>query len=695
MSKKDDYTALAEVNAEPDVKTLRVAYERTLSDLGDYFDKCQRSFDDRRNWWPGKSRDLRKNGADAFPWKGASDTEAHVINERVNTLVAMCMTALSRANIQAYPVEVNDSSRARVVSSFLKWMTVSYIPHFKEEMEMAANYLFERAIIVTYVGWERENNKYLQTLKLEEIQKNAPDIAAAIVKGANDTDIIKLLKSNYPDLKDSKAKKALDDLRKRGVAELPVIRRKVDRPCVRALAPDEDVIFPSWCNDPQKAPYCFYRVRMTVQDVWNKVATSDWDEDWANELINKTRGIDTFVSQSPRSSTRRNITDIEAYDVVDVIYCYQRLFDRDDGSQGIYCTVFNPLIVASNKSRDYGKFELLNGLDEYPFKTTKLSEDTKRFYDVQTLPEMLRGIQNDVKVERDSRIDRNSQTTNPTLLHPPGKCPVDLGPGRKIARMRPNDYEYMATPAFNPGSVEIENTLLNTADKMVGLDYENPLSASRRQFLVDKFLNHVRDVIKGAFKAYQRWGPDQKFFQVTGVPDPMRFDKGDPDEDWNVIIGFDVQNTNPDSIEKKLGAIASIVPMDRNGRVNIDKYIEFMANAIDPMLADAILQPIEESQQKMVSDVTDDLTKIFAGIEVGARPNGAQMAMRIIQQYAQQPDIQQRLEGDKTFAERLQKYAAQYQFALQQSQNADIGKRGTAPAAVGSVTTQGSNTQTY
>jgi hypothetical protein len=37
----------------------------------------------------------------------------------------------------------------------------------------------------------------------------------------------------------------------------------------------------------------------------------------------------------------------------------------------------------------------------------------------------------------------------------------------------------------------------------------------------------------------------------------------------------------------------------------------------------------------------------------------------------------------------LQKYAGQYQFQLQQAQNAEIGRIGTAPAEMGGVTTQG------
>ena len=71
-----------------------------------------------------------------------------------------------------------------------------------------------------------------------------------------------------------------------------------------------------------------------------------------------------------------------------------------------------------------------------------------------------------------------------------------------------------------------------------------------------------------------------------------------------------------------------------------------------------------------------------------ARPNGAETAIQIIQQYLQQPDIAQRMQSDQAFAQRIQKYMGQYQFSMQQVENAQIGKIGTAPAQMGAMQTQ-------
>ena len=134
--------------------------------------------------------------------------------------------------------------------------------------------------------------------------------------------------------------------------------------------------------------------------------------------------------------------------------------------------------------------------------------------------------------------------------------------------------------------------------------------------------------------------------------------------------------------------MVSLTQLDRNGRINIYKLLEVAASSIDPLLADAVLQQSEEAQEQIVKQVMDDLTKIFAGIEMPARPNGGQIALQIIQQYTSQPDIQEKLEEDEAFRNRLEKYQGQYLFAMQQMQNSQIGRIGTNPAQMGEVNTQ-------
>lgn len=692
MSNTSEEKSLTFAAKEPNVTVLQKAYDDTLADLEPYFQQCRQNYDDRNNIWPGKTRDLRKHGSDAFPWDGASDSEAHVIDERINSYVSLLMSSMMRANIRAYPVEFGDMARARVVSSFLKWMVSSYIPRFKKEMESAANHLLERGIAVTYVGWQREDRTYLQRLDLQQLAQVDPQLAQAVIDGSADDQIIAMLRSVYPSVTDARAKKALKDLRKKGIAEIPVSRRQVDCPLVQSLTPDGDFFFPSYATDPQRAPYCFWRTYFTAQELKNKVSTEGWDADWVDYVIEHYRGvnIDTIGQENnTRKSVLWDDMVYEADELIEIVYGYQRLVDPIDNSEGIYCTVFHRELSSKiSEIKPYAKFELMNGYEDYPVIVTRLSEASKRLYDVQSMADILRGIQWQVKIERDSRIDRNSMATMPPIMHPVGNAPSDWGPGRFVPYRRGGEFQFGPTPQYNPGSVEMERTLLDVADRLVGLSANDPASATKRQFILDKFLLHIQDVIKMAFKCYQRFGPDQVFFRVTGVVDPMRFDKGNPDENYDIVIGYDVLNSDPETQETKLNQLVSLIQLDRNGRINPDALIDIAANAIDPIAADAVLQPIEQAQQQIVRFVTDDLTKIFAGIEMPARPNGAQIALQVIQQYASQPDVAQRLQQDEAFAARLQKYAAQYTFQMQQAQNAQIGRIGTQPAAMGDVNTQ-------
>jgi hypothetical protein len=684
--------ALTYLSDEPDVKALNLAYDQTVTELESYFDLCRTSYDERRNFWPGKSRDHRKHGADAFPWEGASDIECHIIDERITRLVALFMSSLRRANVRAFPVESGDIQRSKLVSGFLKWMVSSgYIPRFYREMELGANYLLERGILITYIGWHREDRTFKQLIDLNQIAEISPEAAMAIQSGDSDEELTLLLQNTFDGVTEKRAKKALKQLRKEGVTELPIVKRQVNSPEVKTLAPDGDFFFPPYVTDPQRAPYCFWKTYYTAQELQTKVSTDGWDEDFVDYIISKYRGVNVNSVervQEGRRSISFSDSSSEADELIEIVYGYQRLIDEEDGSEGIYCTVFHKDFSGDEIVPGYAKFELLNGYEDYPVVVTRLAEDTKRLYDTQTIPDILRGIQNQVKVEKDSRIDRNSLATLPPILHPVGQAPSDWGPGRMIPYRRKGDLDFAPTPAFNQGSLEMETNLTNLADRLVGLDEESQMSSIRQQFLVDKFLSHTAEVLRMAFKCFQRFGPDEVFFQVTGVHDSQVFNKGNPDENFDILINFDVLNADPDNIQNKLKQFAELAQFNTNNRMSMDNFLDIAASAIDPVMADAILQPVENAQEEIVKQVTDDLAKIFAGIEMPARQSGAQIAMQVIQEYTQQPDIAQRAAADEAFGARLQKYIGQYTFQMQQAQNAEIGRLGTAPAQMGEFDTQ-------
>ena len=661
----------------PDVAELNLHYRETVSELEHFINQCRDNFDDRRNSWNGKTQDLRRHGADALPWEGSSDSESMVISERINAYVSLCMFALERAHIRAYPVEVGDAARSRVVSSFLKWMRDSYIPRFAEEMELAANHLFEKGISVTYIGYEQREVSRLQAMNIDQIASFNPDFAELLMDQNNDDLVIEFLQSTFPKLSTRKAKKALRELRKTGQAELPISIKAVDRPIVQTLSVDTDVFFPPSCVDVQKSNIVHRRVLMTPQEVISKVNTDGWSQEFADEVIKKARGENTREYDSSHYNTPAESPVEHDNGLVEIIYTYQRLISEEN-AEGIYCTVWSARHHPQNL---HAKYELLNGVDDLPFVVCRLHNDTKRLYDTQSMVDLLRGVQWQVKAERDARIDRASIATLPPSRGPVGRPKPEFRPGGHVTERRPGEYSFMAPPPGDAGSIEIEATLLQAADRMVGLSADDPDSQTKRAYYLNKFLMHVRDVMREAYRSYLRYGPDEMLFRVSGVPEPQQFAKGDPNSDLDIAIHFDAQMAqDPEAVETKLTQMLQLVQYDRTGKIDVESLIEVAAAAIDPVLADSIIQPQEAGAAKMARDVAEDLAMIYAGVEVGARPQGAQIAMQIGQNYSQVPDVAQRLQEDEAFSARLTKYFEQYQFQMQQQQNAEIGRLGTEPA---------------
>lgn len=668
---------------QPAVGELQRVYREDLAGLGTYFIQTRRGYENRRNLWAGKSHDLRKHGENPFPWDGASDLEAPVIDECIKAYVAILKGALRRANIRAYPTSSDDAAAARLVSAFAKWMLRSYVLDFEAQMERGSNYFFEKGLIVTYVGWEKREISGLQSFSLDQIRQLAPDLAEMIVSGGEDEGIVAMLQSQFPKLTKKRGLRAVKQLREKGETILQVSTKTLNRPMVESLAPDSDIFFPEWCIDPQKSPRMFRRVLLTEQEILNRVQGEGWDRDWADYVIEHHRGVQGFDVESGAGLSERSFLNPgrgDESDLFEIIYLYRRMIDEEDGSEGIYCTVFHPDFDGGGMVPDYAKHELLDQLTEYPVEVTRLSEDHKRLYDLQTFPDQLRSAQDQVKTERDARADGASLETLPPLMGPAGRRPAQWRPGGYVPRRRADEYDYAPTPKGGIRSKEVEEVLLKQAKMLVGLDPEDPLAPSKQQFYIDKYLSHVQKVVRKIFRAFLMYGDEEVFFRVTGYPERLKVTKADLSDEYDINISFDVLNNDPESLDRKLTAMARAFQFDRNGKLDNDAWLEMYSYAVDPIMADAIVQPSGAAVEQTVGKVLTDLSKVYSGIEVGAQPNGAAVAMQVIQAYVSQPDIQERLQREPEFAERLQKYAGQYQMQLMQQQNAAVGKLGTAPA---------------
>ena len=126
--------------------------------------------------------------------------------------------------------------------------------------------------------------KQQQTIRLDEIAQALPQIAQAIQDGSMDEELSAALKDQF-NVSKSKAKAMLRELRKEGTTTVPVTRQVVNRPRLKALAPDEDVFWPNYTIDPQEAPYVFHVLHMTPEQLRAKIASEGWDEEFVEKAM--------------------------------------------------------------------------------------------------------------------------------------------------------------------------------------------------------------------------------------------------------------------------------------------------------------------------------------------------------------------------------------------------------------------------
>jgi hypothetical protein len=419
---------------------------------------------------------------------------------------------------------------------------------------------------------------------------------------------------------------------------------------------------------------------MTPQEILGRVQSDGWDEDWADFAINHSRGENRGVSTSPYGDEYR--------DLIDVVFSYEKLIDEVDGAQGIYLTIWSTEFGESGDIPPYAKRILLAGRKKFPFVVSAPYE-AKTLYSAPTWPEQLKSIQKSKKVFRDSNIDESSYAISPSVIVPPSWDHGRPQPGA-VYPVRPGQQapQFLTKDSRFDVTLQLEDAVTKEALDQMGLDPDSPYSQPRQQHDINRLLSHHAEVLKGLYEAYKMDGPEEVYLRVTGNPQPVEFIK-DPDEaEMDISVTFNTLYDNPEQQKELRETIVSASQMDPNGRINMEAGIDMMLNMADPVLADIMLLPTEQGQDKIVKETQDDIVAMAGGIAKGAPQNASQLRLQTVQQYVESPTGAAKLAQDQGFQFLLSEYVKQLEFAISQQQNAEIGRIGTNPASMGDINTQ-------
>ena len=702
MENSDYLEGLAYSNPDsPDMESISRVYQHDLDSHTGFADQVADGYNQRRMWWAGKTLDQRKHALDAKPWRFASDAEVPVIDPRINALVAICMNAVRSGQISATPIGAEDAEASAVRSKFVRWMIDCWIPNSYDNIEMSLQNMFEKGIAATWCGWEKSSRVHKESFNLDdmlaaeqEAMAEGQEITESIAEIFSDKDredeAIEILQQQFESVNVKRAKKALKQLRETGVAEIPVVKADINRPTMVAKCPRADIILPQYATDVKDVDRLHIRHFMSIQDLRSAVANQGWDEEWFNEVVESGMGVtqqeidglygNRDANLSNQQATLFNLGNRDAEDLVEIVETFQRQVDKEDGAIGFYRTIWCPKKNRNDKEGGFGVHELLNGWDEFPVAITTMSRDASRIYDQRNACDLLRGNQRLQKVTRDAFVDQLSLSMNPPRTHPAGRPQTPWGAGASSATRRGEEglYRTLDIPDTSNDGMRFSEYLDAEADKIMGLSANDPISAARQQYYVNRALAHVSECARLNYKGFQRFyeGPDIHF-RVTGSPDPQKFNVGSMDEDLDVKLFYDVRNMDNEFVKESIKSLMDLKASDMNGDFDSTEIMRIAAYMTVPQFADRILRPVEEAQADIEKDVAEDLTMIWAGNNLNARQTGAQTALGYIERYTQQQNVQKRMNEDEEYANALEAYIQQYQFQIQQQQNAMTGRLGT------------------
>lgn len=684
------------VVAAEDVKGFLSDIEQASLDGGVFAERKQRNYDVRHALWAGQSPDGRKRGAalgkNPFPWEGASDTRLRLADALVNESVSLLTNAFFKAKVQLQPVESGDAAARVSAEVALRWMLWQHCADdFRREVELLANYQEQYGLALMHVTWRRTTRTERKQLTLQEIGEMLVEsrnpvfqvLLDSIMDAGQEADAVALLRDVIgPEAATVAVVRALREV---GVAEYDRPYIFENRPEFVALEPWEDVFFPVETSDLQRSRWIAWRELVGETELRERVLTEGYDGAWVDDAV-KRKGVSRgglgnyFLAD-------RGVVQGES-DLIELWHYYFRDSGPDGATRVRYCVLHSEIADRAGLA-DLVPF----AHGQYPFVEFARERTSRCLLESRGIPEIVESAQNEIKVQRDYRADRSSIAVLPPVRVPAnrGKLSLVFGPGAQIAERRPNEFGWMQPPPFDQGTIEVEASTRRDVDGYFGRISANvpqSLTMLMQQTAVDRWLRSCKAVVQQAFALMQQYLTDVEVMRVTGtMTTPFQLSREAIQGRFDLTADFDVRDLDAETLAAKLDFIVKmIVPLDVAGVLDRAGLVEFAMGAIDPGLAARLVRSQEAATAAEAEDEQLAFTKIAAGTEPALPQQGqnAQLRAQVLQGIVQaNPQVQERFAKDEIFRRMIEARLQAFQFQIQQSQNAQIGRVGAVPVLQG------------
>lgn len=675
-----------------DISKILYDIDQADVDGSSYVHKKLRNWNTRYCIWPGQSEDGRKHkgalGKQPFPFDGSSDVRIRLADQIISERVTMLVNAFFKARVQVQPVESMDIDKRQAAEAVLKWLLFQHcLDDLRREVRLAAEFRETFGLAVMAIDWVKTTRTEIKSFSMED--------AMMMLQESQDPNLQALLEVVLDPLQEELAAQLMGEVipelgsvtkvrqfREKGFVEWESPYIFESKPVWTALEPWEDIIFPSNTWSIQRAPFVARRELLSEVELRERGNIEGWDEDWverASKFKGQLRRVNMTINRTDR------LFPEQLRDMIEVWHVFRKEIDEKTGAVRVTRTIMS--FNVSDKVALHDILPYAHGL--YPFVELCRERTTRPLLESRGIPELVQTAQEEIKVQRDARVDSTSLQTLPPLRVPAnrGKFDLVLGPGVQIPERRQGEISWMEGPRLSQGSIEIEQATrldVNTYFGRMAEGVSPQLSMLHTQELIDGWLLDMKLCVIQTMALAQQYMTPEEVSRVTGNQLPFSASPQDIRGRFDITAEFDARMLDAEALGAKLDYLAKIlVPMDSFGVIDRVGLIKYMFQAVDPNMASMLVQDIGAATQAEVEDEQAAFAKIAAGTEPPLKEGGqnAQVRLQTLQQIIQSnPAVQQRYQQDEIFRRMIDARAQAFQFQLQQQQNAVIGRVGAQPA---------------
>ncbi len=695
----NDTSMLRTAEGAPDIKCMIAELDRSVRQASSQILKMERDANTRNAKWVDQSDSGRKpklvGGVEADPWPNASDVRIRLADQFVNDDVKLCKATARRGKIRVKGMRSGNYANAGKVKLYLDYVRDVELRHeWRRQGTLAAQWRSTFGHSISLVDWLQETAIAHDEVTAEQLQAIAtdPELAAAplaqigrllFVPEERKT-VVRLLRAMYPDLDQGEAWKRINELMQTGRTTLPRRYTRVNRPRRKALKPWRDIFYPLNTSDLQAAPWVAWRVLLTPAQVQEKAISDGWSEDFVAALlptVGKTR-LDAQTAAQDRQRSEVVQDSVEEMEGLIEVFYFFHVVSNEAGVPCRYRTVMSPHItIAEGEEMPTGPDEPLSyehGL--YPLVEHRREDNDDLLVDNRSVPELVLTHQQEIKWQRDGRINQIDLALQPPIVRPERDIGLKLTfrPRGEIGRSKNSPYEFGEVPAYQPGSVELERQVREDAERYFARNAEENAKNPGRVKLytddaVDDWAAEEERCWNMVLQMAQQFVDTVEFERVVGqTRTPIRISREEIQGQFDITVKFDAAPLlDPEAIESRLRQLNELVAMDRGGVINLAVVVRELFALMFPDLSDEALDDIETAGLREIEETDTEWAKMLAGVPPILREKGVNFSMRKMRldQILADPINQQRAAAAPDTLKYVEEYRQHLTFMVDQQPN--------------------------